>query len=507
MAATAAMTMGSLAKFSNLELQHMFRFMEPESLLQVMCASNGLKDVVGKEDVWEVLCERSWGFTEPVGPDKATRTTSLPAAWALWARSFAGYDQAVVRRVFLWWRGMERWLETNAPEILTRLAPGASEKLIVECETKLGFALPAVLRAVYRFHNGQNLGTRSSMRERSVFEYAHEHEGLFGGYSFYTYYYCTTLLSVEEATFITARKPLALGERRFQFGANTLPMMNKALFAHDSAAGGEITLECPQFEESMRFVPLACPPGSLMAWLEEYLRRLQAGCYRRSMLWDQPDSDGVPALGISLFPRAPRNPDNASLSRLFSEAVTNGVRVRFSAVMCPQVAPAGQIVWAYRLGLRLLRRHPTNTRALECCQLTRRHWNITDDSVRETQQVDGEAVVGLYPILTGQPSTSQASAGGGDVSSAHIGTPHNSPDEDEDEFVYESCTSLFRQPTGRASGTMSGYFTLVPGTIRNPEGPPFQATVAELFMSTPEFFEPAKASTRTENNRADGYVH
>ncbi|KAG5188235.1 hypothetical protein JKP88DRAFT_28428 [Tribonema minus] len=112
-----AMTMGALAKLSNLELQHMFRFMEPESLLQVMCASNGLKNAVGKEDVWEVLCERSWGFTEPVGPDKATRTSSLPAAWALWARTFAGYDKAVVRRVFLWWRGMERWLETNAPEV------------------------------------------------------------------------------------------------------------------------------------------------------------------------------------------------------------------------------------------------------------------------------------------------------------------------------------------------------------------------------------------------------
>ncbi|KAG5188236.1 hypothetical protein JKP88DRAFT_353473 [Tribonema minus] len=231
------------------------------------------------------------------------------------------------------------------------------------------------------------------MREISVFEYAHEHEGLFGGYSFYTYYYCTTLLSVEEATFITARKPLALGERRFQFGANTLPMMNKALFAHDSAAGGEITLECPQFEESMRFVPLACLP------------------------------DGVPALGISLFPRAPRNPDNANLSRLFSEAVTNGVRVRFSAVMCPQVAPAGQIVWAYRLGLRLLRRHPTNMRALECCQLTRRHWNITDDSVRETQQPKN-----LLSFFTKTSSSSSGGGGGGSASSTSAKRKANSID-------------------------------------------------------------------------------
>ena len=50
---------------------------------------------------------------------------------------------------------LERWLETNLPEVHEDLAPGCSEASITEFECQIGRALPESLKNLYRWHDGQ----------------------------------------------------------------------------------------------------------------------------------------------------------------------------------------------------------------------------------------------------------------------------------------------------------------------------------------------------------------
>jgi cell wall assembly regulator SMI1 len=51
---------------------------------------------------------------------------------------------------------LERWLAENRPVYHSGLRPGASEKRLMALERDLGRNLPAGLRALYRWHDGQS---------------------------------------------------------------------------------------------------------------------------------------------------------------------------------------------------------------------------------------------------------------------------------------------------------------------------------------------------------------
>lgn len=53
------------------------------------------------------------------------------------------------------WRGLERWLEVNLPEVHEDLAPGCSDASIAEFERQMGRVLPESLKDLYRWHDGQ----------------------------------------------------------------------------------------------------------------------------------------------------------------------------------------------------------------------------------------------------------------------------------------------------------------------------------------------------------------
>ena len=48
------------------------------------------------------------------------------------------------------------WLSANAPDVLERFAPGASEAEIRAAEQEMGVTLPDDVRAAYRIHYGCN---------------------------------------------------------------------------------------------------------------------------------------------------------------------------------------------------------------------------------------------------------------------------------------------------------------------------------------------------------------
>jgi cell wall assembly regulator SMI1 len=58
---------------------------------------------------------------------------------------------------------LEKWLETNIPEIREDLAPGCSDAAIVEFESLVGRPFPESLKNLYKWHDGQRGATNSGL--------------------------------------------------------------------------------------------------------------------------------------------------------------------------------------------------------------------------------------------------------------------------------------------------------------------------------------------------------
>src|SRR5689334_13626996 len=52
------------------------------------------------------------------------------------------------------WDRIEAWLKVQAPAVMNRLQPGATDGDIQQVEALLGVVLPEDLKASYRIHNG-----------------------------------------------------------------------------------------------------------------------------------------------------------------------------------------------------------------------------------------------------------------------------------------------------------------------------------------------------------------
>ena len=91
---------------------------------------------------------------------------------------------------------------------------------------------------------------------------------------------------------------------------------------------------------------------------------------------------------------------------------------------------------------------------INICQLKSRRWVIKDPSKPGRDEiVEGEAVIGAYPIL-------------------EVG---------EESFQYESCTGI------TSGGSMSGSFFFFPGTLSKPTGPRFEVFVPSFPLIVPDF--------------------
>ncbi|KAJ9529350.1 hypothetical protein QJQ45_013765, partial [Haematococcus lacustris] len=172
--------------------------------------------------------------------------------------------------------------------------------------------------------------------------------------------------------------------------------------------------------------------GGVLAWFEEWGRRLAAGWYMVTPL----DNDWPDSKAICLFPLVAEGG--------CGEAVTRGVRIQASVLFAPEVSQRTQKVFTYSIRFALLsveeQRELWPAAAgpfvpMTSCQLRARHWIMRDGAGRQKDEVRGEAVVGKYPLLQ---------AGGNEV-------------------VYQSCT---QQTT--PTGSMEGDFRFVAGSIQRP---------------------------------------
>lgn len=259
--------------------------------------------------------------------------------------------------------------------------------------------------------------------------------GLFGGMSAYNFATCTW------------------------FSGGTLLNDNSAVIAFCTNANKFITVNPSTGQVNCGLTEYqACRSteyDAVLTWMDEYIGRLEKGYYRLGRL-----ENDSPHVSILHYPHCPR---------LKSRCVTKGVECCAMAVFSPWELGFRFI---YSIQLRLLSEGEEGydpDRGFLTCQLKSRHWRIriSRDDEDSIQAVNGDGVIGLYPLLR---------EGSHRVDSQMDG----SVEYNTSTFSYQSCTN-----EGISFG---GHLLFVPGSIAEPTGPPFPVHLAPFPLdNNPDF--------------------
>jgi uncharacterized protein affecting Mg2+/Co2+ transport len=208
---------------------------------------------------------------------------------------------------------------------------------------------------------------------------------------------------------------------------------------------------------------------AVLDWFDEYVRRLERGYYSVGEIFNDSSNSLLWVNGINAILHFPR-----IIGEGATRSVTNGVEVIASAVYSPRTARSG-FTYVYSISIRLLT--PVDDeydqeRGFESCQLKSRHWRITKSDSR-TESVDGDGVVGFYPLLKEgchRPDSGRSSDSVRQGEELQNGT-----------FTYQSCT-------GGDFTAFGGYMLFVPGTLNAPTGKAFRVHLATFpLQSDPAF--------------------
>jgi F-box protein 3 len=187
--------------------------------------------------------------------------------------------------------------------------------------------------------------------------------------------------------------------------------------------------------------------------MEEYAERLATGVYLKNHLIP----DNTDSFGINLFPEA---------GPAVSVVTTNGIEAKASAIFVPESIRS---CFTYSIRLRVASRDDLG---YPSAQLLARHWKITDGT-GHTEEVQGQGVVGKFPVLYpgGYRDDEQGEQG----------------DHRTGTFVYQSCSGqLDNVPP--AKGQFSGTLQFVPGSLDSPlGGEPLRIEVGAFPLCVPEF--------------------
>ncbi|XP_056171314.1 F-box protein SKIP16 [Syzygium oleosum] len=439
-----------LESVGDLALHVILTKLGPEDVGRVACVNRKLRLSAAEDTLWSRFCSQELDLSAPLDPH-GDPLPSFKAAYQKWRDAFCMYPWPLVRRVKRCWDGLQGWLLTNFPEAAATLRKGASEADIQELESVLRVKLPLPTRILYRFHDGQDFADSdftSSTLGGSL--------GIIGGYSFYNHLVNVNLLPLKLVILETNHIIRHLGfssRSNYVVVAASCTSGEKLFFLN--CIDGQLhvgTRNLPIDGEMMPCVPNALissvhdrnadlQQDAMLLWLEEHGRRLQSGMIKLR--------EGGGIRSICQFPEEPP---------LCSTAITNGVRIRSSAVFVPEFADlqneSEKYFFSYSIRMSLVPEGcMSNGLPYDFCQLNWRHWIIrANDAV--VSDVNGEAVIGKFPLL-------------------HSGGK---------EFVYESCTSL-----GSPRGSIEGTFTFVPGRLADPKGGPFSVQVAQFPVELPDY--------------------
>ncbi|KAK7262600.1 hypothetical protein RJT34_30175 [Clitoria ternatea] len=440
-----------LESVGDLAINVILKKLGPEDIARVACVSKRFCSSASDDTLWINLCFRQLSLTQPLDP-LGNPLPSFKKTYQTWRKAFAMYPWSLVLRVKRCWDRMKTWLTKNFPEVEATLCKGATEVEIEELENLLQLKLPLPTRILYRFHNGQEI----AKADRATSSFGSP-LGLIGGYSFYSHVVNVYLLPIRQAILHTQKMRRHLGFlRRSKYVLVAASSTNSEKVFFLNCTNGQLYVGTRALLTERDIIPCVPrdltsfghelnseqQPDAMLLWLEEHGRRLEHGFIK---VHDEGNGIGR---SINIFPEEPP---------LCSTAVTNGVKVRASALLIPELVnfqdDLEKYLFAYSIRMSLEPQGCTiNGMSFSSCQLHWRHWIIRANDI-VVSDVNGEAVIGQFPLLR--------------------------PGE---EYVYQSCTPL---PT--PSGSIEGSFTFVPGRLAEPKGGPFLATVAPFPLQIPDY--------------------
>ncbi|XP_058102487.1 F-box protein SKIP16-like isoform X2 [Magnolia sinica] len=371
--------------------------LRPENAAVVACVNRRFRYSASDEQLWRIFCSEDLDLSSPQDPS-GQPISSFKVTYKLWKEAFCMYPWPLVRRAKKCWSMIQTWMALNFPEAASTLQKGASEAKLKEVEDKLRVKLPVATRVLYRLCDGQDIAQASSGFRL----------GLIGGYSFYGYVVNVCLLPlnqvisqtrkfVSQLGFFNRSKHILVASSMFREKSFFLNCVTGQLFV--GTEDGQMMSCVPDaLISSVHDMNGDLPQDAMLLWLEEHGRRLQSGMIRVH-------EEGK-IRSISLFPEA---------APYCSTAVTNGVQIRASAVIVPELCnfqSRQTYYFSYSIRMRLLPQgcildgvnYPS-------CQLYWRQWIIrANDAV--VSDVNGAAVIGKV----GGPQRKTLSCGGGPVS-------------------------------------------------------------------------------------------
>lgn len=181
-------------------LIHCASYLPACDLARSCAASTYLNRTLSHDILWKLLAQVEIGVSVLAAVPPCA-ISSFPVTfkqlYLLWRRSFSGYSMQLVKRMNLFWAGYEAWAKKYAPGILSTLAEPATERDIAAAEAELDDSrkMPASLRLLYRFHNGQVVPFSETPSRQSLHSIGW---GMFGGTAFYDKLTSMRLLQLSE---------------------------------------------------------------------------------------------------------------------------------------------------------------------------------------------------------------------------------------------------------------------------------------------------------------------
>ncbi|MCO5587600.1 hypothetical protein L7F22_041549 [Adiantum nelumboides] len=423
-----------------------------EDVARSACVDRRWHLIASDDSLWQFFCEKNFYLLQP-SDHHGNLCPSYKEAFKLWCINFRTYPQSLVARTKRCWDSLRHWTSSNYPEIAHSLRPGVSEEELNQFEEQLGWKLPLAVRLLYRFCGGQDRSPHLNDEDESDDEMGidRDYMGLFGGYSFYDHIVDVHFVSLQKGLQLTQHFIPQWGDlgdaRKWIIVAASFPLQKFFLLDCQDGSLFVGTRNLTTHGELMSCVPPASEAtdvqDSMLRWLEMYSSRLNSGMYTIQRF------DGYDS--ISLYPE---------LDPFCSEAVSNGVQVRSSAVFVPEHSTVEDnmnfknYMFAYLIRMRFLASEDHSTTSVyNSCQLASRHWIIRENGAFKNE-VRGGGVIGQYPLLRKGGRT----------------------------YTYASCS-----PLDEPNGSIEGDFSFVPGSWARPEGPPFLAKVAEFPLEVPSF--------------------
>ena len=439
----------ALELLDNSSLLHVLSFLPPRDICSCQRLNRYFRDFCNRyeQEIWFSCQCRYFGIERRESVSVLGRRFGVRGGRDLCMRFHQicdEYGSVGYRMIRAWCRiyeSVERWAKPVAETLVVPLTAEEVERCSETFDMIFKRPFPMELKCLYRVCGGQRHGDCTEEEEEEdsdgVFESDREDgafQGIFPGMKVYHDQYSLSMLPLTEAVRHTLHSR----------GRNLDGVLRKFVLAEDLCGSGcmEIIFDYDsgqiQFDSKPRMLlgidgvgrnrRIIAPDGPRPAWYvsgEDQMRQIEVNyphyedivssmgyavhpvvplvhwleCYARELEMQHIQYHHVQEVGARMLWRFPlKGPE-------CRECVTRGIVIKSSCVLAPHVIhyPATALVWAYSIQMRLLRVEEQREQGIEswdtldAVRLKGRCWKII--SANGVQEVQGEGVVGNYPVL------------------------------------------------------------------------------------------------------------